>query len=66
MVMGTIIFIETPSPGDSQPRLKSNSIDHEVRTTLHQESNWYFNKSSRQPSIVMGTIIFIETPSLGD
>ena len=45
MMMGPSIFIEAPSPGDCQPRLKSNSTAHEMETASCQAPNWYFKVS---------------------
>ena len=42
MMMGPSIFIEAPSLGDCQPRLKSDSPAHEMDTASFLASNWYF------------------------
>ena len=44
MMMGPSIFIEAPSLGDCQPRLKSHSPAHEMETSC-QAPNWYFKIS---------------------
>lgn len=39
MVMGISIFIDAPSLVDCRPRLKSNSLVHEMKTIPRQKSN---------------------------
>ena len=45
MMMGPSIFIETPSLGVCQSRLKSDSPAHEMETASCQAPNWYFKVS---------------------
>ena len=45
MMMGPSIFIEAPSLGDCQPKLKSDSPAHEMETASCQASNLYFKVS---------------------
>ena len=47
MMMGPSIFIGAPSPslGDCQPRLKSDSPGHEMETGSCQKPIWYFKVS---------------------
>ena len=45
MMMGPSIFMEALSLGDFQPRLKSGSPAHEIRTASCQAPNWYFKVS---------------------
>ena len=45
VMMGSSIFIQEPSLGDCQPRLKSDSPAHEMETVSCQAPNWYFKVS---------------------
>ena len=47
MVTGTIISIETPSPGNCQPSLKSNPPAYEMETVPHQVSRSLWGKQKQ-------------------
>ena len=42
LVKGTCNIVETPSLSDYLPGLKTDSTAHEIKTTTHQISSWYF------------------------
>ena len=54
MMMGPSIFIEAPSLGDCQSRLKSDLPAHEMETASCQAPNWYF----KVPGIIKTQILF--------
>ena len=45
VILGSSIFIEAPSLGHCQPRLKSNLPAHEMETASCQAPNWYLKVS---------------------
>ena len=59
LVTGTSIFIETPSLGHRQPRLKSDSPANEMETISCQTSDWYFKRPPGWKCVLPETTHFL-------